>query len=1123
MRLGVPHARNEVSTCGLQPTTPTGAAKDLYDAADLEPGPHQDTFATELTDGHGRVTRATERAKTNGHIEQRHILTVYNPLGAPEIITRRRGASSDPSGDITRWMRYDTLGRLVVNYDPHVSEGFAGTPNIASLPSAEQFPSGAANAIHTWRYAYNDAGDLVGTSDARGCGTNFDYDALGRLLGEDYSPCETHHSDYSHPDGTLPLIASGNQSWEVIYTYDAPPTASDFVPSSFTSATQSFWVGRLAAVADRAALSLTEYDGRGRVTKTARKIAKPAVPGQTPNNLADRYAQRWYFTATAYDAADRPALTSAGLRSTQLQGGDIGGSPYGTTSSEEPDYNKSTVRSVYSTRGTLASVEGSYGTLLASIIRRADGLVEQVTYGDLTGTITATSYDGRRRPTSIQTYRAAPGTWSSGIQPPTANGGTLQLLLQDLDISYDIVGNPTEIRDWRDPAEWPVGAKPVTRKIAYDDLYRVRQVKYEYSTDDEQWTSPFFKENNETSTNRDHRRSAPSPHVSFDQRVLQQQFEYDWLGNTVATDDDAHGFYDRSLGDIDNDAVHGKPYQLAAASNTAAGGSRTGSLATKYDLAGNLTDLAVTRSGPCLPSGASCNQRYHYGWDEVGRLIRAQRWDTATPVNQEPSGNPIVDLAYTYDASDNRVLKSATAREGTLDVQRHAVYISGGQELRGAQFGTSYGQTGVADYQVDSTTEVAYLFAHGVRLARVAHDAGQGLPIFTADSNPQQHVLINLDDTLGSTALVIDKATGELVESTAYLANGATESDYRPDRWKGLREDYRFTGKEEDVEVGLQYFGKRFLSPYLSRWISADPMTVHAPSKSDWNLYAYVSGAVLKSVDPLGLCEDMDACIQGDFRTSQAPEVRSIGDSNHPPASDQDKVADSLGVPRAKIQNGELTTEALDHARKGLPSALQEDKSLRPVVDREGVQGWTTERGGTYRLHTSTGKEAGYAGEKPLVPTISPVDLLGPAAAKGLWTLGGRALRLGHASGGVAARGEATVGYHATNPEAAGSILSGGFRMGTKPGRLGSGGVYVNDSPAGAIAEFSHHNPGVTPSVLKVEYNPGTNAATTVAPRNYVTSHPLNVDSISAPSLRAPGTVNTNILNGSGRPIGVVE
>jgi RHS repeat-associated protein len=66
----------------------------------------------------------------------------------------------------------------------------------------------------------------------------------------------------------------------------------------------------------------------------------------------------------------------------------------------------------------------------------------------------------------------------------------------------------------------------------------------------------------------------------------------------------------------------------------------------------------------------------------------------------------------------------------------------------------------------------------------------------------------------------------------------------------------RFTGKEEDVEVGLQYFGKRYLSPYLGRWISADPLAVHSPGSADLNLYAYVHGAVLKAIDPFGLEDD---------------------------------------------------------------------------------------------------------------------------------------------------------------------------------------------------------------------------------------------------------------------------
>jgi RHS repeat-associated protein len=64
--------------------------------------------------------------------------------------------------------------------------------------------------------------------------------------------------------------------------------------------------------------------------------------------------------------------------------------------------------------------------------------------------------------------------------------------------------------------------------------------------------------------------------------------------------------------------------------------------------------------------------------------------------------------------------------------------------------------------------------------------------------------------------------------------------------------DSRFTGKEEDVEVGLQYFGKRFYAPLLQRWISPDPLTIHGLG-ADPNVYAYVSGRALKSIDPLGL------------------------------------------------------------------------------------------------------------------------------------------------------------------------------------------------------------------------------------------------------------------------------
>jgi RHS repeat-associated protein len=111
-----------------------------------------------------------------------------------------------------------------------------------------------------------------------------------------------------------------------------------------------------------------------------------------------------------------------------------------------------------------------------------------------------------------------------------------------------------------------------------------------------------------------------------------------------------------------------------------------------------------------------------------------------------------------------------------------------------------------------------------------------------------------LPDHLGSAAVTIDAASSEMVERTMYLAFGATEMDYRPDRWNNHREAYKFTGKEEDIEAGLTYFGARYYQPYLGRWASADPMTIHGLG-SDLNPYAYVGGRVMTHVDPFGLTD----------------------------------------------------------------------------------------------------------------------------------------------------------------------------------------------------------------------------------------------------------------------------
>ena len=145
-----------------------------------------------------------------------------------------------------------------------------------------------------------------------------------------------------------------------------------------------------------------------------------------------------------------------------------------------------------------------------------------------------------------------------------------------------------------------------------------------------------------------------------------------------------------------------------------------------------MAALEVTRNGPCI--GACGSQRFEYEWDEVGRLTLARRLD----------GLDLgAEVKYLYDATDSRVLKTVG--------DRHTVYIFSSLELRLATY------SGGA-YEVSADTEVPYLSAHKVRMARVVHTTS---PYGT----PSTRVYLELGDHLGTTSAVLDRETGEVVQT----------------------------------------------------------------------------------------------------------------------------------------------------------------------------------------------------------------------------------------------------------------------------------------------------------------------------------------------------------------------
>ena len=87
-----------------------------------------------------------------------------------------------------------------------------------------------------------------------------------------------------------------------------------------------------------------------------------------------------------------------------------------------------------------------------------------------------------------------------------------------------------------------------------------------------------------------------------------------------------------------------------------------------------------------------------------------------------------------------------------------------------------------------------------------------------------------------------------------------------------------FTGKEQDTETGLDYFGVRYLSGVLGRFTGADALMASAKvsNPQTWNRYSYGLNNPLRFIDPTGMytCEGTeDQCKQ--FEKTRAGLLKS--------------------------------------------------------------------------------------------------------------------------------------------------------------------------------------------------------------------------------------------------------
>ena len=254
------------------------------------------------------------------------------------------------------------------------------------------------------------------------------------------------------------------------------------------------------------------------------------------------------------------------------------------------------------------------------------------------------------------------------------------------------------------------------------------------------------------------------------------------------------------------------------------------------------------------PCDCHYEQHFQYRWDELNRISEARRLDRHGGV-----GNAWTFEArqrYRYDGANVRVVKESFDTSAGLNASesRVALYVYPGDfERRGLERnGTTYSP----NTDPEAASETQYMVAG----SRMVWSAGTA-PMAGTDLDVPHRITVPVSDLLHTTSASVDLWSGDLLEVSTYYPNGARETLRVDDNGDAVPlEPMGFTGKEADEDVGLVYFGERYLIARLGRWSSPDPQHVHASGGGQMlNSYHYVSGNSFQARDPLGLDSDVKA------------------------------------------------------------------------------------------------------------------------------------------------------------------------------------------------------------------------------------------------------------------------
>ena len=306
------------------------------------------------------------------------------------------------------------------------------------------------------------------------------------------------------------------------------------------------------------------------------------------------------------------------------------------------------------------------------------------------------------------------------------------------------------------------------------------------------------------------------------------------------------------------------------------------------DELGRIID--VTETVTIAPAAPEVSTR-HYEYDGAGRLYRVCGAATCTTVLSEyhydnngnriaPSFNgqgAITTATYddqdrltaltqgpttsTYAYTDNGELLTKTDPSGTTTYDYDAlgnlleVQLASGTDIdyvvdaRNRRVGKKI--NGVLEHQWlyrNQLNPVAELDGNGNVISQFVYASHQSTPDYLIAYDPvtgnETGKYRIISDHLGSVRLVIDVATGTVVQRIDYDEFGVVLADSNP----GFQ-PFGFAGGMYDPDTGLVRFGARDYDAAIGRWTAKDPIGFGG---RDGNLYRYASANPLNRTDPTG-------------------------------------------------------------------------------------------------------------------------------------------------------------------------------------------------------------------------------------------------------------------------------